>query len=201
MSQVCVFACVMARHAHCRMVAEDCDMPPHCDSLDGPVVRAARRALEATDVSLVLPFVPETGDREVTEAFHKVIEARQGGPMAREVADRYFYETVVRLHRGGEGAPFTGLKPAGLDVGPVIPVAEKAIDSGDAAPLEVVLVSAVREQLARRFHHLEHLRGGAHRGVDGARAYVAAMLGLQVWAHGLYTFAQDGGHGPHAHDG
>jgi hypothetical protein len=30
-------------------------MPPHCDSLDGPVVAAARRALDAGDVDLALP--------------------------------------------------------------------------------------------------------------------------------------------------
>jgi hypothetical protein len=33
-------------------------MPPHCDSLDGPVVTAAREALDTTDVDLILPFVP-----------------------------------------------------------------------------------------------------------------------------------------------
>jgi Family of unknown function (DUF6448) len=54
--------------------------------------------------------------------------------MSREVADRYFFETVVRVHRAAEGASFTGLKPAGLDVGPIIPVAERAIESDDAAP-------------------------------------------------------------------
>lgn len=93
------------------------------------------------------------------------------------------------------------MKPAGLDAGPVIPAAEKAIESGDAEPLEALLVTAVREELARRFEQLGHLRGGAHRGVDGARAYVQAMLGLQVWAHGLYQATRAVGHMPgHAHD-
>lgn len=36
-------------------------MPPHCDSLDGPVVTAARQALEAGDVDIVLPFVHADG--------------------------------------------------------------------------------------------------------------------------------------------
>jgi hypothetical protein len=108
---------------------------------------------------------------------------------------------VVRLHRAGEGAPFTGLKPAGLDVGPIIPIAEKAIESENAAALEAALVAAVREQVAERFHHLGHLRAGAKRGVDGARSYVQAMLGLQVWAHGLYQATRATGHVPgHTHD-
>ena len=124
-------------------------MPPHCDSLDGPVVRAAQRALEADNPALVLPFVPKSGEQEVLEAFRKVVQVRQTNVTCREVADRYFFETVVRIHRAGEGAPFTGLKPAGLDVGPVIPLAEKAIENEDAVPLEDLLVTTVREEIAR----------------------------------------------------
>ena len=107
-------------------------MPPHCDSLDGPVVTAARRALEADDVDLVLPYVPEEGEEEVRGMFARVRLARAGGGPARDVADHLFFETVVRLHRAGEGAPYTGLKPSGLDVGPVIPLAEEAVGTGSA---------------------------------------------------------------------
>ena len=167
-------------------------MPPHCDALDGPVVQAAQRALDAGNVALALPFVPKDAEEEVIRAFIKVEGARGTSPLCREVADRYFFETVVRLHRAGEGAPFTGLKPAGLDVGPIIPVAEKAIASGNSAALEDALVAVVREELAHRVDRLRHLRAAA-QGVDGTRAYVGAMLGLQVWAHGLYEAAHAAG--------
>lgn len=175
-------------------------MPPHCDTLDGPVVQAARRALDAGNVALVLPFVPKAGEQEIADAFDKVVRARQASPVCREVADRYFFETVVRVHRAGEGAPYTGLKPAGLDVGPVIPIAEKAIENGTPEALEATLVGIVREELGHRFHRLEHLRAHAEGPVDEARAYVHAMLGLQVWAHGLYTAATTEPHAEgHAH--
>ena len=176
-------------------------MPPHCDSLDGPVVRAARQALDAANVAIVLPFVPKSGEREIIETFDKVMAARQANATCREVADRYFFETVVRIHRAGEGAPFTGLKPAGLDVGPIIPIAEKAIESGSPAALDDALVTAVRHELADRFHHLQQVRAGADSGVDGARAYVTAMLGLQVWAHGVYQATKAKAHAAsHTHD-
>ena len=98
-------------------------MPPHCDSLDGPVATAARDALMSGDVDLVLPFVPADAEAEVRAAFDLAAKARAMGGEAAEVADRWFFETAVRVHRAGEGAPYTGLKPAGLDVGPVIPAA------------------------------------------------------------------------------
>jgi hypothetical protein len=92
-------------------------MLPHGDSMDGPVVKAAMKALDTRDVRAVLPFVPKQGEAEVTEVFEKVINARLQSSEAREVADRHSFETVVRIHRAGEGAPFTGLKPAGLGHG------------------------------------------------------------------------------------
>jgi hypothetical protein len=176
-------------------------MPPHCDSLDGPVVRAARRALETGNVAVVLPYVPESGEREIIDAFDKVLATRKTGAVGREVADRYFFETVVRIHRAGEGAPFTGLKPAGLDVGPIIPVAERAIEGGNRQALEDALVQRVRSEVAERFAELDRLRNGAERGVDEARAYVGASLGLQVWAHGVYKATKARGHAAaHAHE-
>src|SRR6185369_5168536 len=133
-------------------------MPPHCDSMDGPVVRAARQALEKEDVNLILPYVKDDASADVKAAFGKALRARKLGPAAREVADLYFYETAVRLHRAGEGAPYTGLKPAGLDVGPVIPVAERAIELGSPDALIRVLTDTLRHELQQRFEHMKHLR-------------------------------------------
>lgn len=173
-------------------------MPPHCDSLDGPVVTAARRALDAADVDLVLPFVHIDGTPEVQEAFDQVRRARTLGPAAQEVADRWFFETVVRVHRAGEGAAFTGLKPAGLDVGPVIPAAEDALESGSVDGLVEVLCGAVRSEVERRHARAMALKAHADESVPDARAYVDAMLGLQVWAHGVYQQVKSE---PHQHLG
>ncbi|MEI5009014.1 DUF6448 family protein [Streptomyces sp. PmtA] len=169
-------------------------MPPHCDSLDGPVVTAARLALEDKDVDHILPYVPREGEPEVREAFSLAGKARALGPTAQEVADRWFFETVVRVHRAGEGAPFTGLKPAGLDLGPVIPAAERALDTGSADELTRVLCETVREQTEDRLQRAMALKKHADEGVAAAREYVEAGLGLQVWAHRVYKQATAASH-------
>ncbi len=164
-------------------------MPPHCDSMDGPVVTAARQALEQEKVELILPYVPQAGEAEVIAAFQKVLPLRKNGGGMREVADLFFYETVVRLHRAGEGAAYTGLKPAGLDVGPVIPLAEKAIETGRPDELISVLRDILKAEALKRFERMLRLKEHAGHGVDAAREYVEAMLGLQVWAHQVYLAA------------
>lgn len=165
-------------------------MPPHCDSLDGPVVQAARAALEAQDVTLALPFVHAEGEPEIRQAFAATIAARDSGPQAREVADRWFFETIVRVHRAGENAPYTGLKPAGLDVGPVIPLAERAgrEESGDA--LADFLADEVRAQVRARVGTVAELARRRSRGLSEEREYVEALLGLQVYSHRLYRQMQ-----------
>lgn len=46
-------------------------MPPHWDSMDGPVAEAAIRAPEERDVDLIMPYVPESGEDEVRRVFEK----------------------------------------------------------------------------------------------------------------------------------
>lgn len=170
-------------------------MPPHCDSMDGPVVTAAARALDRHEVDLVLPFVPKEGEGEVCEAFTEVLPVHEQGGSAGWIADLHFFETVVRIHRAGEGEPYTGLKPAGLSRGPVVHLVERAIETGDPEPLVALLTGTVDAQVRERFARVLELRWQADGDVDATRAYVEAMLDLEVWSHKLHTCA----HGP-AHE-
>lgn len=175
-------------------------MPPHCDTMDGPVVMAARQALENEDIALILPYVKDDASAAVNSAFEKTLRARKAGPAAREVADLYFFETAVRLHRAGEGAAYTGLKPAGLDEGPVIPVAEKAIKTGSADELTRMLTDTLEQEVRHRFNRVKHLQNYRSGDVVKAREYVEAMLGLEVWSHQLYQAMKAAPHeGSHEH--
>jgi hypothetical protein len=174
-------------------------MPPHCDSLDGPVVTAARRALDAGNVDAVLPFVPEQGEAEVKDVYQSTLRVRQLDDEAREVADRLFFETVVRVHRAGEGAPYTGLKPAGLSFGPVIPLAETAVETRNAEPVLDFLSDELEGQLRRRLDEVNMLAAGKDLSVEDARRYVEAMLGFEVYCHRLFQALQAPAH--HGHSG
>ena len=83
----------------------------HCDTMDGPVVAAAKAALEKGDVTPVLKWVAKDREGEIRTAFQKTLAVRSKGPEAKELAHMYFFETLVRIHRAGEGAPYTGLQP------------------------------------------------------------------------------------------
>ena len=96
----------------------------HCDGMDGPVIQAARKALETGNVNPVLMWVLKDHEGEIKNAFQKTLAVRKLNPPAKELADMYFFETLVRIHRAGEGEPYTGLKPAGRALDPAIPAAD-----------------------------------------------------------------------------
>jgi hypothetical protein len=174
-------------------------MPPHCDSLDGPVATAARRALEAGDVDLALPFVPPDSEDEVRTVFDRVRPVLAEGGAAGEVAERLFLETVVRLHRAGEGAAYTGLKPSGTDVGPVIPLAERAVETGSARAVADYLVAVLIEELDRRLATVGELAAAKDRSVPDARAHVEAVLGFEVYSHHVLQALRAPAHGHASH--
>jgi hypothetical protein len=163
----------------------------HCDTVDGPVATAAARALDTGNVNAVLPYAPAAAEAEIVAAFEEARRVRAKDAEARHLADRYFQETVVRLHRQGENAPYTGLKQAGLDFGPVIPAAEQALESGNAAALVGLLTEAVQHQVSERLERSLEARDlprepAGHPEVAAARERVEAELGFVLYAEGLH---------------
>jgi hypothetical protein len=162
----------------------------HCDTLDGPVVTAAREALEKGDVKLVLHWVRPGDEAAVRDAFRRAVAVRRLGPDARELADHHFFETVVRVHRAGEGAPYTGLSAGAPD--PIITATDRALQRGDAAEVEALLVAEVRRGLARRFAAARAARSFRQGDVAAGRAFVAAYVPLTHWVEAVFAAAGDG---------
>lgn len=161
----------------------------HCDSIDGPVAKAALAALDSGNVNLALPYAPATAESDIKAAFAQSLKVRVLGPEAKTLADRTFIETTVRLHRAGEGAAYTGLKPAGIDYGPAIPAAERAIETGNLSQVKGLLVEEVERGLhARLADVLETQRGVKEptaKDVAAARERVSAELGFVTYVEGL----------------
>lgn len=169
----------------------------HCDGLDGPVVTAARKALETGDVKLALVWVQKSDEDQIKSAFEKTLAVRKLNPEARELADSYFFETIVRVHRAGEGFPYTGLKPAGRDLGPAIPAGDKAIEAGSPAALLEMLTGQVREGVHARFHEVLARSKYAKDDVPAGREYVKAYVEYIHFIEQLYESAKGpaDGHG------
>jgi len=172
----------------------------HCDGLDGPVVTAARKALETGNVNLVLLWVQKADEAEIKAAFEKTLAVRKLNRQAQDLADMYFFETLVRVHRAGEGAAYTGLKPAGRDLGPAIPAGDKAIETRSPEALLQLLTSEVRQGLHTRFHQAVEKSNYSKDDVEAGRAFVKAYVEYIHYVEQLYEAAKGPAHG-HLHEG
>lgn len=122
----------------------------HCDTMGGPVIKAAQKALETGNVNLVL----------------------------------------VRIHRAGEGAPYTGLKPEGVDLGPVIPASDKAIEEGSADALLDLLTATVKENVRKHFQEVLARRDFDENDVEAGRRFVAAYVIFTHYVEGIFEAAK-----------
>lgn len=160
----------------------------HCDTLDGPVVITAKAALEKGDVTPVLKWVNKESEAEIRDAFKNTLAARKQGDAAKELADRYFFETLVRVHRAGEGAPYTGLQPAGT-VEPAIAAADKALDTGKIDALAKEIAEGVVTGIRRRFDRVLEAKKHADDSVTAGREYVAAYVEYVHYVERLHAEA------------
>ncbi|WP_305044576.1 DUF6448 family protein [Geoalkalibacter sp.] len=180
---VCVLALVVPQMAFA-----------HCDALDGPVINEARQALDKGEITPVLKWVSAESEDEVRAAFAHTLKVRALGDEARELADLYFFETLVRVHRAGEGAPYTGIKPAGTIDAPIMK-ADQALENGSVDALADAISAHVGKAMRERFTHALELREKADESVDAGREYVEAYVQYVHFVEGIVGVV----HGDHAH--
>jgi hypothetical protein len=166
----------------------------HCDTMDGPVIVAAKAALEHKDITPVLKWIKPDGEAEVKAAFAKTLAVRVKGPEARDLADQFFFETLVRVHRAGEGAPYTGLKPAGTPVAPSIREADKAIETGSVDKVIKLVTDDAAAGIRKRFAEMQEKKQHADHNVEAGREFVAAYVEYVHYVEGIHEAAQAGGH-------
>lgn len=173
----------------------------HCDTMEGPTSQDGLEALETGNLALALKWVAPSDEEELREVFEKARAARNLGPAAREVADRWFVENLVRIHRAGEGAAFSGVQPYGAPVDERVAAADSAIASGDLAPLEGLVPVERWAALQRRFATVLERKDYDPADVDAGRAYIEAYVSFFKYAEGEdHEHGHDHGHA-HVHAG
>ena len=156
----------------------------HCDTLDGPVVKDARVALENKDVTPVLKWVKKDNEKEIKEAFNKTLAEIIQNPKGKEAAEMKFFSDLVRIHRAGEGASFEGLKPAG-EVEPIVKAADEAIEKGSIGELNKKITEGTEERFSRVMATIKH----KDESVEAGREYVEAYVDFIHYVEKLYNVA------------
>jgi len=157
-------------------------------------------------VDPVLVWVRAENEVEIRDAFASTLRIRALGADAAEMADRWFFETLVRVHRAGEGEPYTGLKPAGTEPSPGIAAAERALGEASSDALSTSLAEHVAAAVSERWNEVRRLEGYDPSDVEAGRQWVEAYVQyihfveeLVTLVHGEATHAEGGAPAAPAH--
>jgi hypothetical protein len=156
----------------------------HCDTEDGPAVVDGRTALRTGNPNHALKWILPGGEAELRPIFDKAVKVRALGADAAEVADRYFLENMVRIHRAGEGASYDGIKPTGTVLSPEVVAADRAMETGDLKPLMALLPADKHPELRLRFDKARTLKQFDVDDLVAGRAYIAAYVSFYKYAEG-----------------
>ena len=156
----------------------------HCDTMDGPLIADARKALGKNNVNYVLKWVSAANESEIRDIFNLVMKVKGLSPEAKELSEKYFFDTLVRIHRAGEGEPFTGVKPSGTPIDDKVLAADKSIEIGNLSPLKNMVSKDILQELTKRFNKVMSLKNFDVNNVAAGREYIEAYVQFFKFAEG-----------------
>ena len=157
----------------------------HCDTTDGPVITEAKVALEKEDITPILKWVKKDNEAEIRTAFAKTVVVRTKGLEAKELADKYFFETLVRLHRAGEGAPYSGIKDEPVE--PIVSLADRALADGSAHKMIKEISNHMALAIEEKFKKALEAKKNKDSSVEAGREYVEAYVTYMHYVEGIHA--------------
>lgn len=171
----------------------------HCDSYDGPVIKDAMKALETNNVNLVLKWITTEQEKEIIPLFNKTYALKSGDKEVYGIVEKYFFETLVRLHRETEGAPYTGLKPAGT-AKQIVQLSDQAIVSNSIDDLLDKLNNHIGMVIREKFEKVAALDKIKNDSPENGREFVEAYVDYTHTLEAIHDIVnQEGGHSVHKH--
>lgn len=168
----------------------------HCDSYDGPTIKDAQKALATNNVNLIKKWITKEQEPEVVALFNKTVSLKSGDKEIYSVVEKYFLETLVRLHRETEGAPYTGLKPAG-STKQIVQLTDNALETKDIDGLLSKLNNHIGTILKEKYERVETLSKVKDNTAEQGREYVEAYVDYTHSIEALHDILEHGG--GHAH--
>lgn len=156
----------------------------HCDTMDGPTISDAKKAIESNNVNYALKWVTPENEKEISKIFDLTMKVRNFSPEAKELSDNYLFENLVRIHRAAEGAPFTGVKPSGTPIDEKVLAADKSIEVGNLSPIEGLIEKDKIPELKERFEKVMSLKNFDINDVKAGREYIEAYVSYFKFAEG-----------------
>ena len=170
----------------------------HCDSYDGPTIKDALKALETNNVNMVMKWISKEQEQEVVSLFEKTYALKPGDKEVYDIVEKHFLETLVRLHRETEGAPYTGLKSAGTTQ-KIVQLSDQALENKGIDNLLEKLNMHTSKVIREKYEKVAALEKVKNESKEQGRQYVEAYVDYTHTLEALHDILEQGSAHMHQH--
>ena len=158
---------------------------------NGPVMRAAKMALETGNANYILIWVPEESENTLKNLIEKTCCERSSRKNIQNLAINWYFQTVSRLKYANGWPHCPGMKSERSDEKPIVLMVERAIETGNIEEIIGVIPCTHAGDVRQRFHHVMDKRNYNVDNIADGRAYVSSFIDLIVYLNNLYTSISD----------
>jgi len=160
-------------------------MVQYYNSENGPVIIAAKKALETGNPNYVLIWVPEESENTLKNLLEKTFCERSTRKNIQNRGIDWYFESVNRLHFTCRWPHCPGMTSDGSDMKMIVSMVERAFETGNCEEICGVLPIAHTAEVKLRFHNVMNKRNYTVDDIAAGRAYVSAFIAFIAYLHNL----------------
>lgn len=161
------------------------NMLKYPDEMPGPVLKAAKIALETGNVNYILIWVPENYENTVKNLLEKTCCKRSSVLNTQKQAYDWYYETVNRLFSASRACDYLTYQSKAFAENPLVLKVYKAIESGNFEKIRDEIPVSYEADAQQRFLHVMNLRDYPVNNIAAGRSYVSAFFDFNRYVHDL----------------
>jgi len=159
----------------------------HCDRNDGPVTRAAKRALETGNAQHILIWIQEDSENTVKNLLEKACCERTTRNDAHNNTVDWYFGTVSRLHSAYHGTHNLNISTKTPEEKAIILLVERACESGNFEDLSPVIPDDCTGEMRQYFDDVMKMRNFDKKNSAAGRVYVSAVVNFITFVYHLHS--------------
>lgn len=160
-------------------------MQKYPDVIQGPVVKAAKMALETGNVNYILIWLPEESENTLKNLLEKTCCKRSSRMNMQNQAYDWYFATVNRFFSTSRSYDYLKTQFGGLAEKPLVLKVDTAIESGNFEEIRDIIPITHEADAKQRFLHVMNMRNYPVNDIAAGRAYVSAFFDFNRYVHDL----------------
>jgi hypothetical protein len=156
-----------------------------CNQHDGPVTRAAKRALETGNAQYILIWIQKESENTVKNLLERACCERTTRKDSHQRTTDWFFETVNRLHSAYYGPCNLDISTKSREEKEIILLVERACESGNVEELLTIIPDASAVEMRQCFEDVMKKRDYGGKNSAAGRVYISAVVDFIACVHHL----------------